>query len=81
MWACDAKERARYHRKAVVVHAPDQATVDEKFIEFPGAWNGGWGPIPNFAPNPQPPSSAERTIVRFAVDLELSDGDRQCPAE
>jgi hypothetical protein len=51
----DAKERARYHRKAVVVHAPDQATVDEKFVEFPGAWNGGWVPLPNFAPNPQSP--------------------------
>jgi len=23
MWACDAKERTCYHRKAVVVHAPD----------------------------------------------------------
>ncbi|MGZ8380333.1 MAG: hypothetical protein ACXW4C_01990 [Nitrospira sp.] len=70
----DAKERARYHRKVVVVQAPDQATVDEQF--------GGWGPIPNFAPGPpNPPSLAERTIVRFTVDRELSDGDRQCPAK
>jgi len=55
MWACDAKEQTRYHRKAIVVQAPDQATVDEKFVEFLGAWNNGWGPIPNFAPEPPIP--------------------------
>ncbi|MGZ8404757.1 MAG: hypothetical protein ACXW38_03725 [Nitrospira sp.] len=51
----DAKERARYHRKVVVVQAPDQATVDEQFVECLEAWNGGWGPIPNFAPDPPIP--------------------------
>lgn len=53
MWASDAKERTRSPRKAVVVQAPDQATVDEKYVEFRGAWDGGRGPIPNVALAPQ----------------------------
>ncbi len=36
---------------------------------------------PTFPRTPNPPSLAERTIVRFTVNRELSDGDRQRPAE
>jgi hypothetical protein len=55
MWACDAKEQTRYHRKAIVVQAPDQATVDEKFVEFPGGMEWGLGSHPQLFPEPPIP--------------------------
>ncbi|OQW37592.1 MAG: hypothetical protein A4E19_13005 [Nitrospira sp. SG-bin1] len=77
----DAKERAYYHRKAVIVQAPNQATVDKKCVEFRGH---GTAVGAHSQLYPRTPNLYRWPRVRlfvFSVDQELSNGNRECPAE